>query len=243
MPNADPLSLYDRLMAVKPLGLSRNAWAERAQLSRSVFSDIRRRNGARHDTIENLLTAIGVTFAEFEAGARQTEKDRPPVPVQAPRLAFRGDDRPKDIPILGTAECADIDFQEGGATISVETMGIDSGEVVDYARRPASLDNRRDVYAIYFRGDSMSPRYEPGEIAYVDPKQPARALDYVIVQLKRAEGEDPDSPAVAMAKRLIRQSGSFIELQQFNPPHTFKIDKKQVAHMHRVIPWDEIVAF
>ncbi len=243
MPPADPISLYDRLIAVKPDGLSANAWVTRAGLSRTALADVRRRGNASWETIGRLLEAIGVTQAEFEAGARQPDRDPPSSTVQAPRLAFRGDDRPRDVPILGTAECADLDVTVDGKVVGIETMGLDLHEVIDHARRPVSLDNRRDVYAIYFQGHSMAPRYEPGEIAYVDPKRAPALMDYVIVQLRRGGGEDGDRIAVALAKRLVRQSASFIELEQFSPPATFRLARAEIAHLHRIIPWDELVAF
>ncbi len=240
---SDPVSLYERLMAVKPVGLSNNAWCLRAGLGRTTLADVQRGKKPSWEKIEKLLDAIGVTQAEFEAGVRQTDHEPPPPAVQAPRLAFRGDDRPRDIPIVGTAECADLDIDQDGAMLRIETMGLDMGEIIDHARRPVSLDNRRDVYAIYFRGQSMSPRYEPGEIAYVDPKRAPAVMDYVIVQLVQDDGNGGDRVACALAKRLVRQSASWIELEQFDPPQTFRLPRKQVAQMHRIIPWDELVAF
>ena len=240
---SDPISLYDRLMAVRPPGLSQNAWRLKAGLSSAVFTDIRRRGAAKHDTIEKLLDAIGVTFAEFEAGVVQPEKEAPPAAVRAPFLAFRGQDRPRDVPIRGTAECADIEVEGNDARVTVETMALDADEVIDYARRPATLDNRRDVYAIYFRGHSMTPRYEPGELAYVDPVRPPRAGDYVIVQMRGVDGLEGERIVVVMAKRLVRQSSSFYELEQFNPATTFRVARRDVAHLHRIIPWDELVTF
>ncbi len=243
MPHADPLSLYDRLIAVKPRGLSENAWTVRAGVSRAAFTDIKRRGNARHDTVVKLLDAIGLTFAEFEAGKPAEDKEPPTPAVRAPRMAFQGQDRPRDVPILGTAECSDMEFSDDGMPLWVEAMSLDLDEVVDYARRPATLDNRRDVYAIYFRGHSMAPRYEPGEIAYVDPRRAPRLRDYVVVQLRRAEGEDEERVFNVLAKRLVRQTAAFYELEQFNPPTTFRVDAASVKHIHRIIPWDELVSF
>ena len=101
---------------------------------------------------------------------------------------------------------------------------------------------RRDIFAIYFNDHTMEPRYEPGEVAYVDPKRTPRPRDYVIVQLRRPEGEDERIYTV-LAKRLVKTTASTIELEQFNPPVTFQVDRKDVAHMHRIIPWEELVAF
>ncbi|NLS25733.1 hypothetical protein S2M10_07030 [Sphingomonas sp. S2M10] len=239
---ADPISLFDRLMAVKPESLSANAWTERAGVSRQALSDIKRRGNANHSTIEKLLDAIGITFTEFEAGLRQTLKEPPAPAARAPRMAFQGNDRPRDIPVLGTAECADIDFTEDSHIHHIEAMSLDLDEVIDHARRPASLDNRRDVYAIYFRGHSMAPRYESGEIAYVDPHRPPKVRDYVIVQMRRPDG-DEERVFVVLAKRLVRISASYFELEQFNPATTFRVPRADVKHIHRIIPWDEIVGF
>jgi hypothetical protein len=237
----EALTLFDRLMAVKPAGLSPNAWTVRAGLSRSALADIKRRGNASWDTMQKLLSAIGVTQAEFEAGHRAAEKDPPPAAVQAPRLAFRGDDRPRDVPVLGTAECADLQFAGDTATVWIETMMLDD-EVVDHVRRPASLDNRRDVYAIYFSGTSLEPRYEPGEVAYVDPKRAPKSRDYVVVQLRKSEG-DGERIYKVLCKRLLKATPTFVELEQFNPAIVFRVDRKDVAHMHRIIPWEELVAF
>lgn len=243
MQTTDPITLFDRLMAVKPVGLSRNAWAVRAGVNRNIFNDIKRRGAADRDTLEKLLEAIGLTEAQFEAGQKAEHHEPPPKALRAPVLAFRGKDRPRDVPIVGTAECAEMDFDGDAAAVTVETMEMDLDHVVDYARRPATLDNRREVYAIYFRGHSLSPRYEPGELAYVDPVRPPSMLDYVIIQLRRPDEHDGERTFVAMAKRLVRQSASFIELQQFDPPATFRVPRSEVKHMHRVIPWDELVVF
>lgn len=230
-------------MAIRPAGLTAHAWSQRAGVSRSVFTDIRRRGTANHATIEKLLEAIDRTWAQFEAADRQTDHRAGVDGVRSQRLAFQGDDRPRDVPIVGTAECAFLEFDGDSVRVPVETMTMDMDNVVDHARRPALLDRRRDVYAVYFRGDSMEPRFEDGELAMVDPKQPPKPRDYVIVQLRRPDGEDGERIYTAMAKRLVRSSASFVELQQFNPASIFRVSWNDIAHMHRVLPWDELVTF
>lgn len=240
---SDPVSLIDRLKAIKPDGLSLNAWAQRAAVNRNVFKDIERRGSANHATIEKLLSAIDRTWAQFEAADRQTDHRAGVDGVRSVRLAFQGDDRPRDVPIVGTAQCAFIEFDGDTARVSVEAMTMDMDNVVDHARRPALLDRRRDVYAVYFRGESMEPRFEDGELAMVDPKQPPKPRDYVIVQLRRPDGDEGERIYTAMAKRLVRSSATFVELQQFNPAATFRVSWDEIAHMHRVMPWDELVTF
>lgn len=229
-------------MAIKPAGLSPNAWSVRANVSRNVFADIRRRGSANHSTIEKLIDAVGLTWAEFDAGVVQKEKEPASAAERAPRLAFQGNDRPRDVPVLGTAECGTIDLHSDNTLVQVETMELHVDDVVDHVRRPIALDNRRDAYAIYFHGNSMAPRYEPGEIAYVDPKRPPGRLDYVVVQLRRPDGEGERIYRV-LAKRLVRRTAEFYELEQFNPPLLFRVPVKDVAHCHRIFEWSELVAF
>lgn len=236
-------SLYDQLVAVKPAGLSTNAWATKAGVNRSVFQNIRQRGNASWDTIRKLLDAVGLTQAEFEAGMKAVHRDAPADAVRAPRMAFQGDDRPRDVPVLGTAECGDVTIGQDGHAVEVETMSIDHDDVIDRVRRPVSLDNRRDVYAIYFRGQSMSPRYEDGEIAYIDPRRPASRLDYVILQLVGPDGDDGERVIRVLAKRLLKTTASHYEVEQFNPPLVFRVPRKSVRHMHRIMDLAELVAF
>lgn len=245
MANDDPTTLFDRLMAVKPAGLSPNAWTTKANVNRSVFTDVRKRGALNLATLEKLLSAIGVTLADFDAGVRATERDGAHLndPVKAPVMAFRADDRPRDVPIVGTAECGEIEFITDDGKLKIEAMELDLDNVVDHVRRPATLDNRRDVYAIYFTGHSMAPRYEPGELGYVDPSRPPRVRDYVVVQLRRPDAHDGERVCRVLAKRLIRMSASYIELEQFNPAGVFRVDRADVKHVHRIIPWDELVSF
>lgn len=240
---SDPLSLYDRLMAVKPAGMSNSNWMAKAGLSRMALTDIKRRGSANHETIEKLLAAIGATFAEFEAGERKTDREPATPQERAPYLAFRGSDRPRDVPIVGTALCADLKFEEDGNTVDIEAMEMHFDDVIDHARRPLTLDNRRDVYALYFRGVSMAPRYEPGELGYVDPRRPPVSGDYVVAQLRGADGVDGERILTVIAKRLVRQTAQYYEFEQFNPALLFKVERIRVAHLHRIIPWDELVTF
>lgn len=240
---ADPISLYDRLMAVKPAGLSNTTWMAKAGVSRMALTDIKRRGNASHDTVEKLLAAIGATFAEFDAGERKTDRDPAPQAERAPFLAFRGPDRPRDVPIVGTALCADLKFEDDGSLVDIEAMEMHFDDVIDHARRPLTLENRRDIYALYFRGVSMAPRYEPGELGYVDPRRPPVSGDYVVAQLRGPDGEDGERIVTVIAKRLVRQTAGYYEFEQFNPALLFKVERGRVAHLHRIIPWDELVTF
>src|ERR1044071_357963 len=60
-------AIHDDLMRFKPEGMTPNAWAMKAGVSRTVWSDMRRPGNPSRRTLEKLLIAAGSSLAEFEA--------------------------------------------------------------------------------------------------------------------------------------------------------------------------------
>ncbi len=238
-------TLYEALMAIKPPGLTPNAWALKAELNRNVFNDIRKNGRAAHDTIQRLVDAAASSLAELETKLRG---DMAPEAGAAdihenPFKAFRGslNERPRDVPVVGAPSCGEYVVRDEEGEHIVETIDLDLDEVIDYVRRPEPLQGRKDVYAIYPQGFSMVPRYEPGEVAYVDGKRPPANGDYVVVQLRRRQG-DEERIVSALLKRLVRQTAEWVELEQFEPRLIFRIERARIAKMHRIFRLDELVA-
>jgi phage repressor protein C with HTH and peptisase S24 domain len=80
------------------------------------------------------------------------------------------------VPLLGTAYGGDWEDE-------IELTELHLSEVLDNLARPPSLANDDEAYAIEIIGDSMFPRFKPGERAFVSPKAAVRPGDDVIVQL------------------------------------------------------------
>lgn len=139
----------------------------------------------------------------------------------------------KPVPLLGTAFGS-----EWPDDIEVETTELRLAEVLDNVARPPSLAGHDEAYALTIIGDSMAPRFEPGEIVFVSPKLPVSIGDDVIVQLRAPGGEqtidESDRITDVLIKRLVRRSGSFVELRQFNPDKTFRVPIERVRRIHRV---------
>lgn len=235
---ADP-PIYAALIKVKPPQLTLGGWATRAGLARNVFNDIRRHGNPKSETLQKLLDVAGVSFVEFDAalappGSERSEQARATA-LNDPYSVFRHE-RPRDVPVRGTPSCGDYEVDGH----HVETVEMDLGEIVDYVRRPASLDGRKDVYAIYFTGFSMVPRFEPGEVAYVDTRRPPSIGDYIVMQLRTERGGD-ERVVSALVKRLAKQTADHVELEQFNPPLVFRVDRRRIAAMHRIFPLAELV--
>jgi transcriptional regulator with XRE-family HTH domain len=143
------------------------------------------------------------------------------------------------IPLVGTGDCATIQLEgQGGELLDIERCSFDSDHTVRMITRPPALSGARDLYAIYFHGESMMPRFEPGEVGIVDPTRPAGPGDYVLVQL--TNGAD-DNVTHALVKRLVRSGPTALLLEQFNPPVTFKVPRNRVARVHRILPQTDLL--
>lgn len=86
--------------------------------------------------------------------------------------------------------------------------------------------NVMGAYALQISGDSMMPRYEPGEIIYIAPNQwPAREKDCVMVS-KEGYG---------YIKRFVSQVGGLVTLHQLNPVEDLTFPVQDIAAMHTVV--------
>jgi len=153
-------------------------------------------------------------------------------------VVFNGPGRqkgPQDLPIYGSALGADLDF----SGTAVEQTHLNTGDVVQYISRPSAVANRPDVYGVYIQGSSMAPRYQEGELAVVETRTPPRVGDDVVVYLCNGL-DDGEEISACLIKRLVRRSGSYIELEQFQPHTTFRIESNTIKKVHRVIPWAEL---
>lgn len=144
----------------------------------------------------------------------------------------------RDVPVYGTALGAARDF-DGHA---IEQTTLNRGEVIGYFPRPVVLNGRGEVYGLYIQGSSMSPRFEHGESAFVERGRTPRIGDEVVIYIRDTDQDDGETATGVMIKRLVRMSASYVELEQFNPPVTFKIDRDRVLRMDRVIPWSELLS-
>ena len=144
---------------------------------------------------------------------------------------------PKDVPVYGTTAGGLFHAPDGDMEIST----IHSGETIDWLRRPPSLAGRKDIFALFVENDSMSPRFEPGDAVYVDPKRPPAPMDYVIVQLVNGNGHDGGDHCIgSLIKRLVRRTAQAVVVEQFNPQIQLTIDRANIRAVMRVIPNNEL---
>ncbi len=153
----------------------------------------------------------------------------PPAETTGPRDESLDVLGPRDVPVLGAAEAHNGEHLPG-------MFAIDTGQPVDWVRRPPRWANRRDLYALYVIGDSMEPRYHAGDLIFVDPRLPARHLDPVVVQLR---GETDDTVG-AIIKVLLRRDDTTIVLRQYHPDTLIEVPTARGSAVHRVLQTHEL---
>jgi SOS-response transcriptional repressor LexA len=226
--------IYETLMALKPEDLTANAWALRAGVNRTVFNDIRRHNNPSRKTLEKLLAAIQVSPSAFEALVSPVYTEvvgAGPLGAGDVRREFRPEDRAPALPLYGSA----IGGEYGPMEDHIELTELYLSEVLEYLVRPSFLAADGRAYALKILGESMAPRYEPGERVAISPREPVAIGDDVIVQLRNTGDGDDDRIRMVLIKRLVRSNRDFVELRQFNPEKIFTVPRAEIAHIHKVV--------
>lgn len=122
----------------------------------------------------------------------------------------------RDLPVFGTAE--------GGRGAMVV-----SDDPVEHVRRPAPLENVRDGYAVRVIGDSMEPKFEPGDLILVHPHlPPAPNVDVVLFSAREGDGH-------VIIKRLVKFTETEWVLRQHNPLKDFRLKRKDWPKCHRIV--------
>lgn len=223
------------------MGLTPREFSMRVTGKPDFLRDLKRRGHL--PSAENTARAaelLGVSTDWLLGRSQSPDQVMSEVSLAEPPAGFRGFPRSEPpIPLVGTGDCADLEFaDEAGQTVAVARSSFDPDYHVRYIARPPALSGARDVYAIYFHGESMLPRFEPGDIGIVDPRRPIAAGDYVLVQL--AQNGDGEVTSV-LVKRLVRQTGTQYLLEQFNPALTFAVPRDRVARIHRIMRSNELL--
>ena len=234
MPTGESSQIFEDLMRFKPEGLTPNAWAMKAGVSRTVWADMRRHGNPSRRTLKKLLDVAGSSLAEFEALRISGERaaDAGAVLTLAERgAAWAGAELPP-LPLLATA----IGGLWGDPASRIDLIQLGTGELVGRVPRPASLASDRSAYAITVLSDSMWPRFRPGRCLAVSAIAPIAVGDDVLVKLNGTKADQAAGAAVSvLLKQLVRRTGSGLELRQFNPDVTFEVPSADVAGVEKVL--------
>lgn len=163
-------------------------------------------------------SSIGPTSRVFAPTIRQSP------PEANARLGEGLDPVPgEQIPVYGRAQ--------GGPDGKFEF----NGEVMGWEQRPPNLRGVRGVYAVYIDGESMYPRYKPGETVVAHPGRPIAKGDDVVVQVApEEEGEAP----LGYVKELVSLNSKELIVKQFNPDIEIRFPRERVISIHRIVSAD-----
>lgn len=116
----------------------------------------------------------------------------------------------------------------GQAVGGVDGEFLMNGTVLYEVMAPPVISHISGAYAVAVSGSSMEPRYEDGEICFVDPRRRVKKGDYVIAQIRHEE----HGPPLAYVKRFVRQNSIELVLEQFNPAKELRFAGNTVHSVH-----------
>ena len=218
--------MSNRLREFRDLaGLSMQALADRVGTTAPQINKLEK--GERRLTLDwmtRLAKALGIEVRDLLPAAPDPRPaaapiDRPPPDSEAapgPTLPAR--DLRDLIPVRSAAR--------GGEE---QEMFLEDGPI-EYIPRPHSLRHVRAAYSIYMIGDSMAPRFRPGQLLHVNPYKPAQAGAGVVVT---------KTDNVVLIKEFVRSTESTLFLKQYNPAAELKYPLGEVRDVHTVVGLDE----
>lgn len=201
--------------------LPMKAVSKRAGLGETFVRDmLKRGRSPSSENLDSVEAAVALLISERTGVPSVSEVKPANVP-----FPLRGS-LPKDVPVMGTAAGAAIG--RGAFTIFREP--------VDYVVRPPGLVAARGIYALFVESDSMSPKFEHGELIYVNEFRPVTPGDYVVIQ----EPAGSEHEFNGFVKRLVRRTADWVETEQLNPKGSVKFKNTKGIRIHKVMTWADL---
>ena len=206
------MSLNTRIFeARKKAHLTQNKLASLVHVTKAAVSSWEHGMSPRRDKLEAIAKATNVSLEWLLLGNKnageydsQQISDRPAI---------------KLIPVYGQAV----------AGINGE-FAFDGKKLFEVPCPPQLL-NVENAYGVEVAGDTMSPRYEDGEIVYIDTVRRVKKGDYVVAQIMMRE---EDSFPTAFIKRFIRHNEKELVLTQLNPAKELVFPHQHVVSVHYI---------
>lgn len=177
----------------------------------------------RVDELEDHLSAPMRSWrpeqrARFVEEAKR-HRSREGMYVGADKRVLRAGEVEDDIPVLSLAR--------GGVA---QPMYLEDGPI-DWAPRPDYLRRVRDAFAAYMVGESMLPRYRPGQLLFLNPHRPPKSGDGVVVVL---------TDDAVLIKEWVRQDHGDVVLREYQPEmKEFTVPAANVRVVHTVVGLQE----
>jgi|GEM_PF-2432559 len=222
-------TLGERLKnALKDRGISESRLAEMVGASQQAINFIANGTTKNPRNLGKIAKALGVNEAWLRYGSQggdsaPEEMTRPRTVAQSelfaayPAKPVARDDllaaSINDLPVYGTPAGMD------GITLDTETPQSFTG------RPPMLIGNNRG-FAVFMIGESMSPRFDHGEMLWIDPVQPPQIGDYVLVV---------DQNSFAIPRQLLAIKSDAIELLARNDETESSVKREDIRHLYKIV--------
>lgn len=231
------MGIGDRIaQARKAANLSQAALAKKLNVGQSTVAQWEtEKNEISFDKLDLLAKHTGKDKGWFLSGDPKPKGDgsivdnnqRTIAPETISSLGFKNEVRPASdsAPVMSEQENLPVYGYVAGVGED-EMFFIDQGHEMTRTVRPNILRNVSDAYAVDVFGESMSPRFEPGNRLWVHPRRPTKPGDDVVIQLDDER---------AIVKRLVRKTEKCVVVKQFNPAKEIQIPKKDIKAIHLIV--------
>lgn len=190
----------DRL--AKSAGYSTSGLARKAGLDPTAFNKSKRlspEGKPRWPSTESLAKILSVTNVTMNDFITLIEVETYVSTVASPTIT-------KAIPVIG--------YTQAGSEGYFDDAGYPLGEGWDSVELPGFTPIDDSTYALEVTGNSMEPLYREGDIIVVSPASDIRRGDRVVI--RTTDGQ-------VMAKEMVRQTTTKLELRSLNPDHNNKV--------------------
>lgn len=102
-------------------------------------------------------------------------------------------------------------------------------QFVSHTVRPDYLYNVNDSYSCFMNGEEMLPRYNHGELLYINPDLKAEVGDYVLVHI------NVDNIVVGIFRKVFEISDRQFKLQTLNPAKTETFKNTEIVAIHSIV--------
>lgn len=183
------------------------------------------------DRLQRMAELLGTTTDYLLGRTENPAQPTSEVSFGEFRQNWRGPPSEK-LEVRGTGYCDDLEIEVDGRIERIEQTLFEPGHVIQLIERPPALRGVPGAYAIYFHGSSMEKRFFQGEIGIVSPTPPPGPGDFVVAQLNDGTSEEV---VHVLVKQLVRITSAYVEFEQFNPALRFRVDRKRITRMHRIL--------
>jgi len=110
-----------------------------------------------------------------------------------------------------------------------------NGSEVGRVFTPPMLEGVEGAYAVRVYGTSMEPRYVAGETVWLNPHEPVRQGDDVVLQI----ATDEENTRESYIKKFVSKSSKVTRLWQHNPEegeaNELEFDTEEVFSIHKIV--------